>query len=223
MKWIHKVILEIEDMMMEREKAHWHLQEKTIGSQVRKIIFAIVGFKILVRPLTTTVILCCLGLLALAMLQNRLGTHIATYAVINGIFFVSLFLGVATTPSSYPTLNIDDRDIEGYLSIIHANGLGEKLNTMKFIGDEVERHSRARTRRWLGLVALIWSLYMVEITFAVRAGRSLPQEITFLFVGTCLIILPIVWSYGKAVSQLVAILRICETYMTDNATQCSKS
>ena len=48
MKWIHKVIFEIEDMMMEREKAHWHLQEKTIGSQVRKIIFAIGGFKILV-------------------------------------------------------------------------------------------------------------------------------------------------------------------------------
>jgi hypothetical protein len=136
---------------------------------------------------------------------------------------VSLFLGVATTPSSYPTLDIDDRDMEGYPSIIHANGWSEKLNTIKFMGDEVERYSRARTRSWLGLVASVWSLYIVEITFAVRAGRSLPQEVTFLLVRTFLIILPIVWSYGKAVSLLAAILRIYETHMADNATQGRKS
>ena len=65
--------------------------------------------------------------------------------------------------------------------------------------------------------------YIVEITFAVRAGRSLPQEVTFLLVRTFLIILPIVWSYGKAVSLLAAILRIYETHMADNATQGRKS
>lgn len=113
--------------------------------------------------------------------------------------------------------------MERYLSIIRANGLDEKLNAIKFMGDEIERYSRARTRRWLGLVALVWSLYILETTFAVRASRSLPQEITLFFGGTRLIILLIVWSYGKATSQLVAILRICEARMTDSVTQGNKS
>lgn len=215
-KEIHNSIRTIEDIIIKHSKFGILVLDWPIDIFIRPIKFISAGFREMMVPMVKMSVAYLLGVFLLPFTPPELliGIHPAIPIAI--IFLASILVGPFSTPSTYSTININKELIDSAVKVMRENNAERHLTALNYSIDEMMKYSQARARKWIGLTAIMWSLYVITMVTGKEKLTELDKDFAFFLFGACLVVLSVTWAYLKSVNKLVAILRLCEASFLDD-------